>query len=158
MLGVEPYVIDNPLKLPIKSWLAKSKKSTQQYTRGVKRGKQYTADIDAYHEHIPKLCIVEATEPVHMKFKRLLTEWREQAKHLSSVTEMAILPSYQELIGMGKTALPYLLNELKERPDHLFWALRFISGTDPVQPNDRGRIDRMAKAWIEWGRNNQIIA
>ena len=54
MLGIEPYIIDNPLKSPAKSWLAKSKKSTQQYTRGVKRDKQYTADIRSVLWAYPK--------------------------------------------------------------------------------------------------------
>jgi len=64
---------------------------------------------------------------------------------------------YQEIIGIGRPALPMILNELKERPVHLFWALRAISGTNPVEPEDRGRIDKMREVWLEWGRKNKII-
>jgi len=109
-------------------------------------------------ETTPKLEVCETpVEPLPVKFKRLLVEWREQTALLPSATAMAMLPSYQEIIGMGEPALPLILNELKDRPAHLFWALRAISGVDPVPPEDRGRIDKMIEAWINWGRQKRII-
>ncbi len=119
---------------------------------------EYAADIAEYQRPTQRLNICKTPhEKLSAKFKRLLIEWQKQAAFLPSVTAMAILPSYQEIIGMGKPALPLILNELKERPSHLFWALRAISGVDPVPPRDRGRIDKMIKAWIKWGRKNNII-
>lgn len=102
------------------------------------------------------VCIIGA-EPLPMRFKRLLAEWRMQAAWLSSATAMAMLPSYQEIIGMGEPAIPLLLNELKTRPAHLFWALRAISGIDPVPPEDKGHIDKMIEAWLNWGRQKRFI-
>lgn len=123
-----------------------------------KRKHEYGADIAKYQQTTPRLNICEiATESLPGKFKRLLAEWREQSALLPSVTAMVMLPSYQGIIGMGKPALPLILNELKEKRYHLFWALRAISGVDPVPPKDRGRIDKMIEAWIKWGRQKNII-
>ena len=92
-----------------------------------------------------------------MKFKRLLVEWKEQTAHLSSINAKIMVPAYLEIIGMGQPVLRLILNELKERQSHLFPALRAITGIDPVPPEDRGRIDKMREAWIEWGREHKII-
>lgn len=163
MLNIESYEVDRTSKLPEKNWFPSPKNSYQKYMHGLKRRRPYRTDIDEYHEHTPRLCIAATVESFPQKFKRLLAEWREQAAFLPFVTTMAMLPSYQEIIGMGKPALPLILNELKRRPSqkrkpsHLFWALRAISGEDPVPPENRGRIEQMRRAWIKWGRQNKII-
>lgn len=138
------------------NWTPRSKFLGEPIRRTKKRG--HNADITDYQKATPKLNVCETpAEPFPVKFKRLLTEWREQATFLPSVTAMVMLPSYQEIVGMGKPALPLILNELKEKPSHLFWALRAISGVDPVPPKDRGRVGKMVEAWIKWGRQNKII-
>lgn len=157
MLNIESYGIDRTSKLPEKNWWPSPKTSYQKYMHGSKQHRQYRTDIDEYHEHTARLCIVETIDSLPQKFKRLLAEWREQSAPLSSITAMAMLPSYQEIIGMGKPALPLILNELKRKPSHLFWALRAISGIDPVPAQDRGNINKMIKAWVKWGRLNKII-
>lgn len=102
-----------------------------------------------------RVCVIKI-ESLQMKFKRLLAEWKHQSVFLSSATAMAMLPSYQGIIGMGEPVLPLILNELKDRPAHLFWALRAISGADPVLPEDRGNIDKMIGAWLSWGHQKRI--
>jgi hypothetical protein len=156
MSPLEAYAIDRASKIPGKNWWTTPKSSYQKYVE-LERRKSYMPDIDEYHEHTLRLCFVGADSSLYQKFKRLLAEWRDQAAPLSSITAMAMLPSYQEIIGMGKPALPLILNELKRKPSHLFWALRAISGIDPVPSKDRGNITQMKKAWIEWGRQNNII-
>ena len=157
MLNIESYEINRTSKLPEKIWWPSPKNSYQKYIHGLKRPRPYRTDIDEYHEHTARRCVVEDIDSLPKKFKRLLAEWREQSAPLSSITAMAMLPSYQEIIGMGKPAVPLILNELKRKPSHLFWALRAISGIDPVPPKDRGNINQMRKAWIKWGRQNKII-
>ena len=91
-------------------------------------------------------------EGSHEKFKRLVDRWRKETVFQSSAHQMATHPSYQEVIGMGKDAIPYLLQELERNPDHWFWALRSITGIDPVRQEDRGNVRAMTDAWREWGR------
>ena len=54
----------------------------------------------------------------------------------------------------GPAVLPLLLRELQERPDHWFWALRAITGEDPVATEDRGKLDAMTAAWLRWAEKH----
>jgi hypothetical protein len=57
-------------------------------------------------------------------------------------------PAYQQIIGLGPAGVPLLLRELEREPDHWFWALRAITGEDPVPEEARGRLREMAAAWL----------
>jgi len=87
-----------------------------------------------------------------MHFQRLVGAWKAERGHSSKVTELAMHPAYQQIIGMGKDAIPLLLEEMKERPDHWDWALRAITGIDPVPREAWGKLGEIAAAWIHWGR------
>ncbi len=94
-----------------------------------------------------------APQPVSIeRFRRLAEAWRQQRGLTSSLTEMALTAAYQEIIGMGPAAIPFLLEELKREPDHWFWALRCISGVDPVPRDAQGSLIAMSDAWLEWGQ------
>jgi hypothetical protein len=86
------------------------------------------------------------------KFRRLVAEWKMQRGPSSSSAKLAMHPAYQKIIGMGKEAIPLLLQELKREPDSWFWALTSITEEDPVAEEDQGSINAMAKAWLAWGR------
>lgn len=92
-------------------------------------------------------------EAAQVRFERLAAEWGEETGMLSSVREKAMHPAYQRIIGMGWEAVPLMLGELAREPDHWFWALRAITGANPVPPDDRGKVKKMAEAWVAWGRD-----
>lgn len=85
-------------------------------------------------------------------FARLAQTWKAETGHLSSITKAAMHPAYQRIIGLGPVALPSILCEIKEEPRQWFWALKAISGEDPVEPADRGNVLKMREAWLQWGR------
>lgn len=91
------------------------------------------------------------------RFLALKAQWEAETSILSSVTEIAMHPAYQQIIGMGPTAIPLILAELKKKPDHWFWALKSIIGEDPVSPEQRGRIKDMVEAWLQWGREQGYL-
>ena len=70
----------------------------------------------------------------------------------SFVTDMVLHPAYQQIIGLGPRAVPLLLCELAREPDHWFWALKAITGEDPVPPCSRGKLGEMTRAWLAWGK------
>jgi hypothetical protein len=87
------------------------------------------------------------------RFQELTREWKQAHAITSSVSEMATHPAYQQIIGLGKQAIPLILAELRQQPDHWFWALKAITGVDPVLPADRGKMTRMALAWLDWAHH-----
>jgi len=64
--------------------------------------------------------------------------------------------AYQQIVGLRWDAVPFLLNELQERPDFWFAALREITEADPVLDHMRGKFDEMREAWLDWGRQRGI--
>ena len=97
-----------------------------------------------------------ATE-IEAEFERLATEWKQETAHLSSMVTVAEHRAYQEIIGMGRDAIPFILRDLEVSPSQWFWALRAIAGESPVRPEDRGDVDAMTAAWFDWGRRNFYI-
>jgi hypothetical protein len=92
------------------------------------------------------------------KFLRLKKEWEDNTAHLSSVTEISMNPAYQQIIGMGPVAISLILEDMRSKPGHWFWALKAITGEDPILPEQRGRIKQMTEAWLQWGRKHGYIA
>ena len=94
---------------------------------------------------------------LQLHFKRLAETWEAETAHLSLVSQKAMHPSYQRIIGMGRRAIPLILERLSAQPSHWFWALRAISGDDAVRPEDNGRFDAMREAWLTWGRKRRLL-
>lgn len=92
------------------------------------------------------------------RFHELAKRWREETKWLSSSTEIAMHPAYQAIIGMGREALPWILEDLRDSSGHWFWALKAISNEDPVPPGDRGAIKKMQAEWLAWGAAKGLLA
>lgn len=91
-------------------------------------------------------------------FGTLAEEWRgARSNVLSSARRMADHPAYLRIIGMGERAVPQILRELQNEPDHWFVALHSITGADPVEEESRGRLRPMADAWIDWGKSRGYI-
>jgi hypothetical protein len=86
------------------------------------------------------------------RFHALAAEWKAGRGYSSSIGKMCSHPAYQQVIGMGEKAIPLILRELERAPDHWFWALKAITGVNPVPRDERADIKAMAKHWIEWGR------
>lgn len=100
---------------------------------------------------------VGAATDVQADFERLAAQWKQDTAHLSSPIMIAEHRAYQEIIGMGMDAVPLILRDLQESPSQWFLALRSIAGESPVSPEDRGDVDAMAAAWLDWGRRNLYI-
>lgn len=111
-----------------------------------------------------KRSIEHSSEPItgqwvypKIKFLILKAQWERETAMLSSVNEKAMHPAYQQIVGMGQTAIPLILSEMKRKPGHWFWALKAITGEDPILPEQRGRIKEMTEAWLRWGREHGYL-
>ncbi len=104
----------------------------------------------------PTLGAIRLETELEARFRRLADEWRRETGHYSLTFKRAMHPAYQQIIGMGKDALPLILRDLQERPTgHWFWALRAISGEDPARLEED--IDSAIHAWVRWGREHRYL-
>lgn len=86
--------------------------------------------------------------------ERLYAEWQEGTAFTSSITQIVLHPAYQNIIGMGFDAVPFILDKLKTGPDHWGHALRAITRQDPVPPTAAGDLEAIANTWLLWGREH----
>jgi hypothetical protein len=92
------------------------------------------------------------------RFAVLAAEWKRQSRYLSNTVQIAMLKPYQQIIGMGPSAVPLILEELERDPDQWFWALEAITGENPTSPDDAGKVRAKAAAWVAWGKREGLIA
>jgi len=95
-----------------------------------------------------------ADRQLEQTFNKLARKWKKETAHLSFIEQMVLHPAYQEIIGLGKKAIPLILKQLKKEPNFWFWALRSLTGKDPVTKDMRGDVMAMRKAWLNWGKDN----
>jgi hypothetical protein len=98
-----------------------------------------------------------APEPsLEEEFGRLAARWRDETEHLSS-TDVFTHSDYQRIIGLGARVVPLLLRDLATTGAHWFWALRAITGENPVRAEDAGSVRKMTAAWLEWGEERRLV-
>ncbi len=95
---------------------------------------------------------------IDSRFRALAMRWQRETEAHSSISQIAMHPAYQEIIGVGHAAIALILRELQQRPNHWFWALRAITGEDPIQPEQRGKFREMTSAWLQWGKQRGYIS
>ena len=90
-----------------------------------------------------------------VELRRHMALWKDETSAQSSIHVMAMHPSYQRIIGMGRPALPLLLQELQREPNQWFWALNAITGEDPGEPYED--FDLAVERWLSWGRERGYL-
>ncbi len=109
--------------------------------------------VDPEDEMIAKLDRQSAS--LAQTFQELVDRWREETLFFSFDLQKAMHPDYQKIIGMGRPAIPLILNELKQRPGHWFWALNAITQEDPARGAES--FQEAVDAWLTWGRERGYI-
>jgi hypothetical protein len=105
--------------------------------------------------HGQKLFARLRAEKLRAEFTALATQWRNETKFLSSSDDKILHSAYQSIIAMGAAAVPLVLEELESRRGHWFWALRFMTKSDPVP--EGANIEQAREAWLKWGRDKGYL-
>ena len=88
---------------------------------------------------------------VEERFNSLVKKWKEEIAYTSSMTDIVYNTHYQQIIGMGYEALPYIMRELREDTNWYFYALQMITGFCPHIPEEsRGKLNDLTKIWLMW--------
>jgi len=101
-----------------------------------------------------QLSATSPTETIEQRFRRLEAAWISETGHLSSHEAIVNHPAFREIISMRDAVIPFMLQDLAERPRLWVWALPEITRADPVSPGDGGKVAKMSEAWLRWGREH----
>jgi len=97
------------------------------------------------------------TDDIRIQFLVLADRWHEETDHLSSPLKIALHPAYQQIIGMGEIALPFILHDLQRRGGHWYWALRAITRQSAPLGSTNPTLRQVKDAWLRWGRRNRLL-
>jgi hypothetical protein len=90
---------------------------------------------------------------IRSQFHQLSRRWKQETAFQSNITKKAMHPAYQRIIGMGREVVPLILEEFRNgRLDDWFWALTAITAENPITEDIAGNVERMAEAWLRWGK------
>jgi len=85
----------------------------------------------------------------------LVEQWRRETGMLSSISKKVQHPAYFRIIEMGEEALPWILQELRDRPAHWFTALRAIVQDPSIAETKDPRMAR--ETWLAWGKERGLM-
>ena len=100
---------------------------------------------------------LSTTVSIETEFRKLAEQWYQETAANPSITAKLMHPAYLQIIGLGPKVVPYILRELQQRNDHWFLALKSLTRENPVELEQRGRMSKMAEAWIRWGRSKGYV-
>jgi hypothetical protein len=108
------------------------------------------------------LAVVRADdETLEMRFRKQSDQWAKETAHLSSPAQVIAHPSYQAILGMAQEnkdlVIRLLLRDLQEKRRPWFWALSYLTQDNPITQAEAGRIDKMIRAWVEWGKARRLL-
>jgi hypothetical protein len=110
------------------------------------------ARILANEDHAIAIAVERITTA--QEFRRLATRWRNDTAHVSSIPDLVMDPSYQEIMRLPKNeVLPLILRELRDRGGFWYPALHALTDENPVNLQDMGNVRKMTDAWLNWGRS-----
>ena len=95
--------------------------------------------------------------PTRAEFRKHEKKWKRDTQYTSSLSEKYLHPSYARIISLGWPAVPMILASLQREPDDWFYALRAITGVDPVRATHAGIMPKMSETWLNWGRQRGLI-
>lgn len=99
------------------------------------------------------------TRPLRERFLEQANKWEQETKFVSSVTKRVSHQSYTAILGMGREPgiVEILLHDLQTNRRPWFWALSYITESNPIKPEDAGKTDKMIAAWVGWGKEKGYI-
>lgn len=92
------------------------------------------------------------------RFHALSDWWHDATDALSITTEKLNHPAYRRILNdLGEDAIPFILEELRDRGGHWFHALSELTGLPPAPFQAQGDLQRVTDFWLTWGRANEYI-
>ena len=94
------------------------------------------------------------TEELESAFNTLAQQWLVETAIHSNPAIIARHTAYAQLVAMKDDAIPLILKEISQKRNrpHWFQALHDIIGMTPAPEDSWGNVEKVAAAWLEWGR------
>lgn len=92
-----------------------------------------------------------------VRFSQLADQWERDTVFLSFTDKIIAHPAHREIVSMGESAIPLILERMNAQGGLWFNALKEITGENPVRQGDRGEVTFIQETWLKWGEANGYI-
>lgn len=124
----------------------------------------WAEEREPIQEKFPELSFRQSPETrVRARFNELVAQWHREIRHRSSLRRIVFSKAYLSIMLMAadddrhrQLITKLVLEELKNKGGHWFWALRALTGADPTKPEDED-FQHVRDAWIRWGIENGYL-
>jgi hypothetical protein len=82
------------------------------------------------------------------RFQNHLINWQKKTLFLSSTKAIIENADFQAIVAMGHSAVPYIIEEIDNKPSTLVWALNLIYNRK-VTNNPNATISDACKLWVK---------
>jgi hypothetical protein len=101
--------------------------------------------------------VLNAAKKSETDFKKHEKIWKRETQFFSSPADKYLHPSYARIIGIGHPAVALILKSMRREPADWFYALRAITGANPITQAIAGDVRKMSEAWIKWGERQGLL-
>ncbi|MDO6818090.1 hypothetical protein [Zobellia sp. 1_MG-2023] len=89
------------------------------------------------------------------RFESLVHSWEKNTIFSSSMTGIIEDHNFQEILKMGKDAIPLIINEINKKPSQLVWALNIITDSS-LKTRQRLTLTEACKRWVKLFNSGKI--
>jgi hypothetical protein len=82
------------------------------------------------------------------RFENHLINWEKKTFFLSSTKAIIENEDFQSIVAMGHSAVPYIIEEIENKPSTLVWALNLIYNRK-ITNNPDATISDACKLWVK---------
>ena len=86
---------------------------------------------------------------LRINFNKHLNKWQTHSRFFSSPNQIIQDEDFQEIIKLGRPAIPLITQEIQKHPTYLVWALNIILGFK-ISDNPQITIPEACKLWIKY--------
>lgn len=95
-------------------------------------------------------------DTIEKRFDALTKDWVRATRFKNSLSEINDSEPLKSIMAMGDVVVPLILKDLRDSPKHWFFALRVLTGADPIKKRDAGNLENMRKAWLNWAAKEGV--
>ena len=107
--------------------------------------------------HGKRASVPEWKKNLEKAFRSYADKWYAETRRESSLTKITSNINYLKVIELGRPAVPLILKELQSNPAPWFLVLRVLTQNTEIGRGYPGNFEKMAEAWIKWGKERALI-
>ena len=96
----------------------------------------------------------EADDDLYREFRRLAEKWEEETSGYAFRSRAVQHVEHQQIVDMGERVIPWMLDDVAAGQGDWFYALRLLTGANPIKEEERGYVPKMRAAWLKWERQH----